>query len=151
VGYGRASLERVQSKFVRKMDGHQRAAAQPNTTEHLTCEFLQAVEGASLAEELAAAERAARRMVDANPKIWRTWLQSERCPPEAQRWFAIRPEPVVVAVSPKSPLPGSPTPAPEASTPVEEQAATAWVAPDKQKRPTLYVLLPNSKKPLEEE
>jgi len=151
-GYGRASLELLTSEFVRKMEGHQRAAAQPNTVEHLTKEFLEAVKEASLPDEFAAAERAAGRMVAANPKVWRDWLSKERCPPEAARWFTPRPEkpPETPRAAPTAAPPVAAT-SPAPTPPVDEQPATAWIAPDRNKRPTLFVLLPESKKLLEEE
>lgn len=145
-GYGRARMERLTSEFVRKMDGYQRPTAQPNNVEHLTREFLVAIAEASSPDEIAAAERAARRMYDANPKVWKEWLLKERCPPEAHRWFA--PSPAAPAPKPQ------PAPAPAANQapapPADEQPATAWIALLKN-RPTLFVLLPGAKKPLEEE
>jgi CRISPR-associated protein Cmr6 len=147
-GYGRASIERMTSALVRTMDGYQRPTAQPNNVEHLTREFLRAVQEASAPDEIAAAERAARRMQQAAPRVWKEWLQKDRCPPEAHRWFAPQPEPA----TPPSAAPPQPstTPAP-AAPPAEEQAAHAWIADDRSKRPTLFVLLAGARRPLEEE
>lgn len=144
-GYGHATVERFTSEVVRKMDGYQRAPAQPNTVEHLTTEFLRAVQEASTDEEIAAAERAGRRMFAQNPKVWRDWLEKERCPEEAHRWF----QPPIPAPTLATPSRSEAALAPSKSE--EEVNAMAWIAPDKKNRPTLFTLLPGKIKPVEEE
>jgi CRISPR-associated protein Cmr6 len=147
-GYGRATLECSVSEVTRKLNDYQRPTAQPNTVAHLTSEFLRVAQEATSPEEITAARKAAQRMREANPKVWRTWLQDKRCPPEARTWFS---EPTAAP----PPAPTAPPAAPSPSTPSapkkEERKAVAWIAPDTNRRPTLYVKLSERNNPLGEE
>jgi CRISPR-associated protein Cmr6 len=142
-GYGRARLERFLSEVVRKLEGFRQKKAERNTVEVLCKEFLQVVQAASTAEELAAAESVGRQMYGLSKDVWRDWLQKERCPEEARRWV----QPTATAPTPAPPRnEAAPAPRPEEV----ETNAMAWIA-KKKNRPTLFTQLPGKGALIEEE
>jgi hypothetical protein len=92
---------------------------------------------------------AAAALYGVDAKFWRTWSRDERRDEDLRKFVAEWLIPAEPATTPAA-APAAPPPVARPAA-VDEQDATAWIAPDKAKRPTLYLLLAGSKKTLEEE
>jgi CRISPR-associated protein Cmr6 len=86
-GYGRASFERHFSELSRLLRGFERPAAAANNVQSQAQELLGFARKARFPDEVQAARDAARRMIDASPKVWRSWVAQPARSDEERLWF----------------------------------------------------------------